>query len=490
MRERVILVIDQGTSATKGFLFDAHLNQIHTERIPHRIFRPRPGWAESNPEDITSACHTLLNSLLEACLSRDLTPAALGMAFQRSTFLFWTKDKAEPLTPALSWQDTRASSVVARLKQYAQSVHKITGVPLSAHFGGPKFAYCVREDPELKSRVTSGEAFFGPLSAFVTHALTGRALVDQSIAGRSLLIGLEEQEWNRTLLDLFDVPPQCLPPPVPTCHPFGPVKTPSGNLTLTCVLGDQQASLVGLKGIDEGDVALNLGTSGSVLVNSGETPRVVPSVLASILYSFEDQSRFLLEGSINGVGSLFRWLESFLGIPYREMRWEKRCKRPTRGILIPGINGMAAPYWTDEFETALIDLSPGDNPDGVVRAAMESIGFLVADIFQVLGEQGGVSLTEMVASGGFSRPVLLQFIADLMGRSVWSSRRRDMTALGVARLVARQTWGTPLKGGAGVRAREFMPAMPPERRMEKIGRWRESLDNLGIHRYTVENTGG
>lgn len=213
-------------------------------------------------------------------------------------------------------------------------------------------------------------------------------------------MGLKERGWNPTLLDLFDVPRQCLPPPVPTCHPFGPVKTDSRTLTLSCVLGDQQASLVGLKGIHPGAMALNLGTSGSVLVNSGESPRIVPSVLSSVLYSFEDRSRFLLEGSINGVGSLFRWLESYLGIPHREMNWEKRCRKPTRGILIPGINGIAAPYWADEFETTLVDLSPADNPDEVVRAAMESIGFLVADICEVLYEDGSVSPTDMVASGG------------------------------------------------------------------------------------------
>lgn len=483
MKEAAILVIDQGTSATKGFLFDASLNQVHVGMIRHRVHRPRPHWVESDAKEISFACKSLIISLLKTCRSRDLTPAAMGMAFQRSTFLFWSKDTAEPLTPALSWQDTRASGIMAGLRAGAEAVHQITGVPLSAHFGGPKFAYCIREDPELRTRVRSGDVLFGPLSAYVTHLLTGRAVVDQSIAGRTLLIGLKDRNWNGTLLNLFDVPPHCLPPPVPTCHPFGPVKIDSSTLPLNCVIGDQQASLVGTMGVSEGDMSINLGTSGSVLVNSGEQPRIVPSILTSVLYSFDDYCQYLLEGSINGVGSLFRWLESRLGITRQEMNWERRCGNPTRGVLIPGINGMASPYWTDEFETALFGLSPADDPDGVVRAAMESIGFLVADICEVLEKEGGVSLTEPIASGGFSRPVLLQFIADILGRPVWSATERDMTALGVARLTSRQIWGVPLSEGAGVRNREFTPLISPDLRTEKINRWRGSLSSLGIQRH-------
>ncbi|MFQ6674726.1 MAG: FGGY family carbohydrate kinase [Fidelibacterota bacterium] len=490
MNRDVVLVIDQGTSATKGFIFDNLLNLLHTERIDHRVNRPHPGWVESDAKTIARACKTVLKSLLETCNSLRLTPAAAGMAFQRSTFLFWTKDTAEPLTPALSWQDTRSAPVVSRLKSHAHTVQQITGIPLSPHFGGPKFAFCTGEDPHLKSRVVSGDVFFGPLSAFVTHTLTGWAVVDESIAGRSLLIGLKERRWNGSLLNLFDVPRHCLPSPVPTCHPFGEVRTSSGTLPLTCVIGDQQASLVGLKGVHEGEMALNLGTSGSVLVNSGPRPKVVPFILASVLYSFENECRFLLEGTINGVGSLFQWLETSLDIPHRRLDWENRCRTPTRGILVPGINGIAAPYWTGEFETAFIDLSPHDDPDGAVRAAMESIGFLVADICQVLHEEGEIPLTDMVASGGFSRPVLLQFIADLLDRPVWSSKGRDMTALGVARLVIHQLRGTSLNTGAGVRDRKFLPAMPAEERAERLARWQKGLRSLGIGRTLPEKKGG
>jgi glycerol kinase len=53
--KQVILVIDQGTSATKAFVYDAELNVVHSHKIRHAIHRPKPGWAESDPQEIADS---------------------------------------------------------------------------------------------------------------------------------------------------------------------------------------------------------------------------------------------------------------------------------------------------------------------------------------------------------------------------------------------------------------------------------------------------
>ncbi|MFQ6674413.1 MAG: FGGY-family carbohydrate kinase, partial [Fidelibacterota bacterium] len=359
-------------------------------------------------------------------------------------------------------------------------IQRTTGIPLSPHFGGPKFLFSVRNDPDLKGRVESGEALFGPISSFVTHGLTGSQVIDESIAGRSLLLNLESTAWDPDLLDLFEVPESCLPRLVPTCQHVGDVVMGEQSIPVWCVIGDQQASLVGQERWGEGDVAMNLGTSGSVLVNSGRHPTVVPSLLSNVLYSFPRERHFLIEGTINGVGSLFRWLEDYLNLPHEEMNWEKRCVQATDGILVPGISGLAAPYWTGEFDTAFMGFAHPEDPDRIVRAAMESVGFLVKDICEVLGNVTAREPKEIVASGGFSKPVLLQFIADLLNVPVWSSKGSDMTALGVARLVAQQTLGIPLNRSTGIRDRQIVPTMSSDQRVAEISRWRGALRVLRI----------
>ena len=63
-----------------------------------------------------------------------------------------------------------------------------------------------------KKKAKNGEVYFGPLSAFIVHAITGQAAIDESIAGRTLMYDLHSGGWSKFTLDLFDVPIDCLPP--------------------------------------------------------------------------------------------------------------------------------------------------------------------------------------------------------------------------------------------------------------------------------------
>ena len=96
--KQVILVIDQGTSATKAFVYDAELNVVHSHKIRHAIHRPKPGWAESDPQEIADSCRRLIDEMMTFCREQSLQVEAIGMAVQRSTFLFWDKETVEPLT--------------------------------------------------------------------------------------------------------------------------------------------------------------------------------------------------------------------------------------------------------------------------------------------------------------------------------------------------------------------------------------------------------
>ena len=474
-----IIVIDQGTSATKGFLFDDNLQLHYIEKIRHTVERPRTGWVECDASKIASSCRKVIDQLAAEAASRTMTVAAVGMAFQRSTFLFWGKNDIKPIVPAMSWQDTRATKLIKEIANESKDIQQRTGIPLTGHFGGPKYLYTVKSNDLVNNGINKGTLFFGPLSSFVTHFLTGSSKIDQSIAGRSLLMKLSTLVWDDYLLDLFEVMDNCLPRIVPTCHNYGTISTDGNKIPLLCVIGDQQASLIGQGRWEKGDVAMNFGTSGSVLVNSGETPLVVPSLLSNILFSSDDSIHFLLEGTINSVGSLFKWLEGFIDITHKEMNWDKRCSTETNGIIVPGLNGISAPYWTGEFETQFFKLDKKSDPNKIVRAGMESIGFLVHDICKVIKKEAKIELSDIVASGGSSRSSLLQFIADMLGTDVATTSGKDMTALGVARLVAHSAFGTPL-GSVTERDEKFHPVMTAKVRDKKIFAWHDALRKLSI----------
>ena len=75
---------------------------------------------------------------------------------------------------------------------------------------------------------------------------------------------------------------------------------------------------------------------------------------------------------------------------------------------------------------------------------MESVGLLVHDICTTINNETKINLGDIIASGGSSHKPLMQFIADILNKDIATSNNKDMTALGVARLVANKAFSHPL----------------------------------------------
>ncbi len=422
------IVIDQGTSSTKAFLFNSKGIPIHQNSIKHELFKPKPFHIESDPIQIVRAVKILLEEMINK--SGHVIIHKVGMAVQRSTFLFWGKNTINPLTRAISWQDTRAQNIVENIENYRKEIWEITGAPLSPHFGGPKFLFITQNNKFLRSQIDKGNVFFGPLSAFIIHSITGTASIDNSIACRTLLYDINKGKWSNFLLDLFQVPKKCLPRLVPIQYKYGNIlKT---KIPLCTVIGDQQAALIGHQGggLAQHSLSANFGTSGSILYNTGTKPQIISGLISSILYSEKNKTIFMIEGTINACNSIFYHLEKTLRISHNKMQWNKRANATnTNGIFIPGFNGLAAPYWKAGFRDIYIDLD--NDPNQIIRAAMESIVFLANDIIKCLGN-ANIKLTKKITvSGGGARTSLLQFLADVTEKEINHYLVKDQTATGV-----------------------------------------------------------
>ncbi len=472
--KRMFIVLDQGTSSTKVFLFDNKFQILYTDRIKHNLARPAPRHVESSAKSISKACADLLERSVQYALNVKGTVVSCGLAVQRSTFLFWDRKSLNPLTPAISWQDSRASAEVDELEPYKNRIQEITGTPLSAHFGAPKFLHLTRRDPALLESVQNKQAWFGPLSAYLVHRLTGKPAVDESIACRTLLLNINTVRWSKSLGKIFRIPLDNLPSLKNTSYDYGSVSVLGQTIPLKCVIGDQQAALIGQGGIVPGILATNFGTSASVQFNTGDKPQYVNGLLSSVLVSDVHSRLFMLEGTINACNALFYWLESELKIPHEAMVWYKRCENTsTNGILIPGFSGLAAPYWIDDLNTVYYNLETAGR-DEIIRAGMESIGFLVYDILTAISGLIIHDLPMITASGGGARIALLQFIADLLQIPVGHTTLEDRTALGVYKLLQKAE-GVDI-GSIKVECDQVMkPTMSVATRNKKIALWHKAL---------------
>jgi len=473
------LAIDQGTSSSRAFLFDSDFGVIASAREPLSSHKPHPAWSEQDANEILRGQLCALGRVIRRT-PRNRSIAALGISNQRSTLVLWRRRDGAPVCPALSWQDRRASSLCERLSAQAEPIRRRTGLRLSPHYTAPKLLWLLKKNPSLRRGLRDGDLLCGTVNSFLIWHLTGKAshLTDHSNAARMLLLNLSTLKWDSHLLSIFDLSADCLPEIRPTFSYFGTARIGERRIPICCSLGDQQAALLGQGCHRPGEAAINYGTGGFFLLHTGETRRYRPGLLTSIASSDSAGASYLLEGTVNSVGSLLEWTRRVLPLPARPSR-EKRGRAaagcPSDLFLIPGLSGLGAPHWSDQMSTLILNFG-SEAPWNLRKAAMESIAFLVRDIFEAIGPANR-RMKPILVGGGISRiDDLVQLQSDLLQLPL---RRPPVTessargaALGAAHGAGLLSLGSisPLEGGT-----LFRPRIAPADADRLYGGWEQAL---------------
>jgi glycerol kinase len=481
-----IVTIDQGSSATKVLAFDQQGRQTYRSSRSLKIDRPQPTHVEQDPIHVFKETRYALEEVLSSIYTDGHDVISIGLACQRSSFLLWDRERGNPYTPIISWQDLRAKNLCTELVSKREIIYKKTGLPLTGHYGGPKFLWLVQNDPEVSKWLTLPGIIFSPWNSFLLWHLTEERVcaTDESIAGRTLFFNIHERSWDEELVHLFKIPKHILPEIRPTCHLYGHYKFKNRSIPIACSVGDHQGALLGLGGFQKGQCGLNYGTSGGVLINIGSVPCVVDGLLTNIAYSTQNEVVYTAEGTVNAVGSLFEWFEREKSIIGASVHWDEQVAPSSQGwYMVPGMYGIAAPYWKETAPTEFKGEGGVPTPEVLLRVGMESIAFLVADILDKIKKIPGLKIDRIIAAGGAARRPLLQFQADLLGQTILHSSIADATALGCAFLTGIQTsFWKDIKGIQDLIHGEeaFHPQISSSQRQALLDRWHELLRAKGI----------
>ena len=183
----------------------------------------------------------------------------------------------------------------------------------------------------------------------------------------------------------------------------------------------------------------------------------------------------MVEGTINACNSIFYHLENILSIPHENMLWHKRIENiDTQGIFIPGFSGISAPYWKPGFDDVYVDLESDANQ--IIRAGMESIGFLFNDILNCFKDSEMKIPESLIASGGAARPALLQFLSSLIELEVCYFDMKDRTAIGVYKILNENSL---INDSNYKKLKSFKPKFLPYKNRKKT-KWANTLINSNI----------
>lgn len=490
-----VLAVDQSTSATKALLLDESGRCLDRESREHRQQYPKPGWVEHDAEEIWQNVLATARALMARSPQRLADLVCLSLVNQRETVVVFERASGRPLYPAIVWQCRRSTELCAQheAEGHGPLLHARTGLHLDAYFSASKLQWLVRNEPDLRRKLESGEAAIGTMDTYLIYRLTGGRVfaTEPTNASRTLLFDIRNLAWDPELCSLWEVPLQALPELRDSDARFGDTTlegTLSRPLPIVGVMGDSQASLFAQGCFEPGQAKVTFGTGSSVLVNIGQKPLLSErGVVTALAWVRGGEPAYAFEGIVIHSAATLNWLINQMALARDVAELEAlAAQTPDCGgvYLVPAFSGLGLPDWEPQARGALVGLSGHSDRRHVARAAFESIAFQLRDALDAMQAESPVVVRSLRADGGpTNSSLLMQLTADLTQTELVVSSGPAGSALGAAQM---GLLGLGVHGSlasishpqSSATDSVFRPTMPPATVQAQHAGWRRAVGQV------------
>lgn len=390
----------------------ASASQVHPAVTPPR--------SEVDPEHWWDALAPLLADHADGIAA--ISVAAISVAAQQHGMVALDGDR-RPVHPAKLWNDTESAPQAAALVEAlgASAWASRTGsVPVAATTIS-KVAWLRDHAPAAHARIRS---VLLPHD-WLTMRLTGELVSDRGDASGTGAFSPADGTWDRDVLDLVGLGIEVCP------EVLGPTDLAGrwGSVLVAPGTGDNMAAALGM-GLEPGDVAISIGTSGVVSTTSDAptadasgavsgfadaTGRYLPLVCTLNAAKVLDASARLLGDDHVGLSQLA--LDAPAGAGGL--------------VLVPYFDGERTPNRPDATGR-LVGLRSNVSRAQLARAAIEGVVCGLVDAWQALAAAGVATQggRVLVVGGGARSEAVTQVLADLIGRPVEVLDDADHVAAG------------------------------------------------------------
>lgn len=442
----LVLAIDIGTGSCRGALYTKDLHCLKSAAVEYPTHYPQPDWAEQDPETLYEAVLKIVAEIVAAPRGTEKI-AALTLDCSVHTLMGLGEDKT-PLTSILTWEDSRARSLVGEWQRDGKGteLYFLTGCPLHPMYAPAKIAWWRRNQPDLFRRT----AYYVTAKAFILHRLTGRLLEDQATVSGGGLLNVHQLDWEAEALQLAGIGREQLPPVAPPSEMIYGLGAEFCRRTgldpaTPVIIGSSDAAMssLGSGTIRPEQMTVMIGTSGAVrrLVNK---PVLDPQRRTFCYYLGNGQ--WYAGGAINNGGVVLRWFRDNFGAraateakergvtTYAMLNEYAATVGPgSEGLLfLPFLAGERAPNWNGNMRGIYFGVSLHHGQAAFIRAIMEGVSYRMYSVYNPLKELLGEP-EQILTTGGFSRSSLwLQILADVLGRELSVTGEPEGSILGAA----------------------------------------------------------
>jgi sugar (pentulose or hexulose) kinase len=455
----LLIGCDIGTSAVKAVLTSADGELIGHRVAEHPMHRPRPGWAENDPEDWCRGVQTTVRGLLrDASVPADRV-AALAIVAQREPVVLADR-WGRALTPSISWTDRRTAREAEAISDRLGREWLIDTTGMLPVLGSSltQLLWLRRNQPQ-EWRQTRRILF---AKDYILERLTGVWATDISTPGRSLMLDLARADWSDEICDSFGIDLDLLPrishAPWELLGELRP--GPARELGLVpgtpIAMGgaDDAAATLGAGAIDPGEMCVGTGTAtnwrnvldvpkADTTGKSDVAPHVVPK-------------RYIVEVAVESTGASFRWLRESLACDQSFDALIEEAQDVAPGadglMFFPYVDGAGrAPHYIEGATGSLVGIVSGHTRAHVVRALLEGIAYQYPPTMDIVSALGDVKPPITTGDGEARSAAWNQIKADVLGVPLRVPRAVELAAAGAA-ILAGVAAGAFADAAAGVRA--------------------------------------
>jgi len=428
------LAIDQGTTSSRAIVFNSNLQPISESQKEYDLSYPNDGWVELDISDVLNSVRETVTSVL----SDNLTIEACGITNQRETTVVWSKSSGEAIYPAIVWQDRRTHEYCNKLKSegHEESVRNKTGLVLDPYFSATKIKWILDNVDGAKDKAEKGDLLFGTIDTYLIYKLTGNKnhLTDVTNASRTMLFNINTLEWDKELLDLFEIPESMLPKVLSCDGDFGNITINNQTIPIKGVIGDQQAALVGQRCIKKGDMKSTYGTGCFLMLNTEEEPiSIDEGLLTTIAYSIQGKTHYAVEGSIYSCGNIIKWLRdkmNFFETSKDSENYLNENGESNNVLFLPAFNGLGAPYWNSDIRAGFYGITQDSSVNDMVTACFNSIVFQTKEIIMIL-EKYDIEVSSLLVDGGMvQNSTFCKILANSLQKVILRPQNVESTAVG------------------------------------------------------------
>ncbi|MBP3983332.1 xylulokinase [Pseudoxanthomonas helianthi] len=428
--------IDAGTQSLKVVLYDATARQVvATASEPLELTSSEDGSREQHPSAWVAAMHTCFARLDAGLRARVV---ALAVSGQQHGFVP-ADTEGNVLAPAKLWCDTSTTAECAQIMDAvggAQRTIELAGNPILAGYTASKLPWTKTHRPEAYARLAS---ILLPHD-YLNFVLTGQRFCEYGDASGTGWLDVRTRTWSKDLLratdpdrDLAD----CLPPIAApdALFPIDPAIAAQLGLSPTVQVavggGDNMMAAIGTGCVEEGRLAMSLGTSGTLFAYS-DTPVVDPQG-AWAAFCSSTGGWLPLICTMNCTVATEQVAKLF-GFSTRDGDAHLDATPPgADGLtMLPFLNGERTPD-LPHGKGVLAGLDPTNfSPAHLYRAAMEGATYSLKYGYDAF-VRAGMRFERIVLTGGGSHSAAWrQLVADVFGLPVDVPAQAEGAAFGAA----------------------------------------------------------